>query len=92
MAIQMRTQVQGMTDEQWQGFAAHVLPQIKAFPGFLAHASGPYEGGYSVTELWESREAHERWVREVIAPAMQQAGGGQPPQLQYLPADTVIVR
>lgn len=92
MAIEMRAQVLGMTNEQWEGFATHVLPQIKTFPGFLAHASGPIEGGHYVTEFWESRETHEKWLQDVIGPAMQQAGGGQPPQVQYLPIDTAITR
>ncbi len=75
------------------GFAGHVLPQIKTFPGFIAHASGSVGGGHFVTEFWESRETYEKWLHEVIGPAMQQAGGGQPPQLHYhLSADVVITR
>ncbi|PZS08704.1 MAG: hypothetical protein DLM70_02360, partial [Chloroflexi bacterium] len=74
MAIEMRTEVRGMTREQAQGFASQVLPKIKTFPGFIAHASGPSESGYYVTEFWESQQAHEKWVQEVIMPAMQQAG------------------
>ncbi len=92
MAVEMRTQLQGITKEQHAGLLALVSSTIKTFPGFIAHASGPNEGGYYVTELWESQEAHERWVREVIAPAMQQAGGGQPPPVHYLPADSVVIR
>ncbi len=92
MAIEMRAQVHGMTDEQWEGFATQVLPQIKTFTGFIAHASGSVEGGHFVTEFWESRETHEKWLHEVIVPAMQQAGGGQPPQLHYVSADVVITR
>lgn len=65
--------------------------QLKATPGFIAHASGPIAGGYQVTEIWESQEASERWVREVIMPIMQQIGVTQPPPTpQYLPAENVI--
>ena len=38
------------------------------------NASGPTPTGYLVTEIWESQEAHERWVREVIAPVMRGMG------------------
>jgi len=52
MAIEMRTEVQGMTAEQIQDFVAQVvMPKIKTFPGFIAHASGATEGGCYVTEF-----------------------------------------
>ncbi len=92
MAIEMRTVIQGASPEQMQALIAQVGDKMKTFPGFIAHASGPIEGGFHVTELWESQEVHERWVREVVAPAMQQMGGGQVPPVQYLPADSVITR
>ena len=92
MAVLMRTELQGVTVEQVEPLVAQVLGQIKAFPGFIAHARGPIPGGVQVTEVWESQEAHERWVREVIAPAMQQAGMGQVPLSNYLPLEAVITR
>jgi hypothetical protein len=88
----MRTVLQGMTTEGYQALAAGVFDKFKSAPGFIAHASGPIEGGYYVTEFWESQEAHAQWVRDVIAPTMQQLGGGQPPQVRYLPAENAITR
>jgi len=81
MAIEMRMVIQGASTEQMQTLIAQVGDKMKTFPGFIAHASGPLEDGFHVTELWESQEAHERWVREVIASPVQ-----------YLPADSVITR
>lgn len=40
-----------------------------------------------MTEVWQSQEAHERWVREVIVPTMQRAGLTEAPSIQYLPLD-----
>jgi hypothetical protein len=92
MAVEVRAVMPGVTAEQMRPFLAQLGGKIKAFPGFVAHASGPVEGGYHVTEIWESQDAYERWVREVVMPAMQQMGGGRPPQPEYLSADTVVTR
>lgn len=93
MAILMRQEVPGMTTGQFDAIFAPLLDQIKTFPGFIANASGPLSGGYQVSEVWESQEAHERWLREVIMPTMQRAGVTQPlPPTQYLTLDRFITR
>jgi len=51
------------------------LSGSKLAPGQLVHFAGPLEGGgWQIFNVWESQAAHEAWVREVIAPAMQAAG------------------
>ena len=92
MAVEMRTELPGATPDQAQAFTAHGLPQIKTFPGFIAGAYGLTDTGFSVTEFWESREAHERWVQEVVAPTLQQWGITEVPAVHYRQADTVVVR
>lgn len=85
MAVLMRAEISGMAEEQFQVVFAPLIEQLKVYPGFIVHASGPLTGGYQVTEVWESQAAHERWVSEVIAPTMQRAGLTQPPAIQYQP-------
>jgi len=93
MAILMREEVPGMTTDQFNTLFAPLIEQLKSFPGFIANASGPIPGGYQVTEVWESQEAHERWMREVILPTMRQAGVEQPlPPTQYLSLERFITR
>jgi len=93
MAILMRQDVPGMTTDQFNTLFAPLIDQLKSFPGFIVNASGPTTGGYQVTEVWESQEAHERWLREVIAPTMQRAGITQPlPPTQYLSLDRFFTR
>lgn len=93
MAILMRQDVPGMTSGQFDALFVPLLDQIKAFPGFVANASGPTPSGYQVTEVWDLQEAHERWLREVIAPTMQRAGMNQPlPPTQYLTLDRFFTR
>ena len=93
MAIVMRSEMQGVTAEQIRPFIALMNEQMKSFPGFIAQAAGPIPGGYQVTEVWETQEAHERWLREVVGPmAAQQLGLTQAPSAQYLPLDFFITR
>ncbi len=92
MTILMRADVPGMTSEQFEVVFAPLIDQLKAFPGYINHASGPLPGSYQVVEVWESQEAHERWVREVIVPTMQRVGLTEPPAIQYLPLERFFTR
>jgi hypothetical protein len=93
MAVLMRQDVPGISADQFEALFAPLVEHIKAFPGFIANATGPMPGGYQVTEVWESQEAHERWEREVIAPIMQRAGFDQPlPPAAYLTLDRFVTR
>ncbi len=93
MAILMRSEMQGVSAERFRAFIAQANVQMRSFPGFIAQASGPIPGGYQVTEVWETQEAHERWLREVVGPqAAQQLGLTEEPTAQYLPLDVFITR
>jgi hypothetical protein len=93
MAVLMRAELQGVTMEQMRPFMAQVKERIKSFPGFIAQASGPIPGGIQVTEVWETQETHERWLREVVGPmSAQQLGITEAPPSQYLPLDDFITR
>ena len=93
MAIMMHEEVPGMTGNQFDAIFGPLVDQLMAYPGFITNVSGPIPGGYQVTELWESQEAHERWLREVIIPAMQSAGVNLPlPSTRYFTLDHLITR
>ena len=91
MAIMMHEEVPGMTGNQFDEIFGPLVDRLKTFPGFISNVSGPIPGGYQVTELWETQEAHERWLREVIIPAMQEAGISLPlPPTRYFTLDHFI--
>lgn len=72
MAIVMRQELLGLTREQAEAIVAQENAQARTAPGFTARASGPMAGGYHVTEIWEAREAFERFSEAVIAPLTAQ--------------------
>ncbi|HKP91601.1 MAG TPA: hypothetical protein VJT75_16665 [Thermoleophilaceae bacterium] len=78
MAIGLLFELPGMTREQYDGMIeasgfADSLP-----PGQIFHVAGPMEGGWRVTDVWESREHFDRFAQETLAPLM----GGNPPEPQ----------
>lgn len=45
--------------------------------GMKFHAAGEADGVWSIIELWESRDGLDRFVREDLARAFEEVGGGQ---------------
>lgn len=92
MAVLMRNELPGMTAEQFNAVFAPLLERIKAYPGFIVNANGPTADGYQVTEIWESEEAHERWLREVIAPTARGMGIENIPPSRYETLNQYVIR
>jgi hypothetical protein len=78
-----------MTQEQYVGMATGLFPLLKKSPGFIAHAGGPIPGGWQVTEIWESQEQHDAWMKGTVMPAMR-AGGGATPNVLIQQVHTVV--
>jgi len=91
MPYAMRAVIPGMTQQQYDAMMQQLGPRFRAQPGFVFHMAGPAEDGWYVIETWESQAAHEAWVREVIAPAMQ-AAGVAPFRQEALPLHTAFGR
>ncbi|HUY78770.1 MAG TPA: hypothetical protein VMV29_18500 [Ktedonobacterales bacterium] len=96
MAILSRSELPGVAAEQIAPLISALSEQMQSFPGFIAHASGAVPGNYQVIEVWESQEAQERWIREVLMPVLmpvlQELGVQSPPMGQYLTLDQLIMR
>jgi hypothetical protein len=70
----------GATDEQYRATIAVVHPPGGLPDGQVYHAAGPTEGGMLIAAVWDSKEAADRFVREVLLASMPVDGGftGQP--------------
>jgi hypothetical protein len=91
MAILMRATVPGMTKETYHHMAEKLLPQLRTQKGFIAHCGYAVAGGWEVTELWETQEAHDTWQKTTIMPAMQ-AGGVTQPIMTIFPAEKIVTK
>jgi heme-degrading monooxygenase HmoA len=90
MTIMMTSDMPGTTQGDYERLAAALLPVLKAADGFIAHAAGPVDGGYQVTELWESEAAHSAWVASHVLPAMPP--GAIPPIVTTRPITKIATR
>ena len=91
MAVVLIADIPGMTADLYRQAIGQVRDQLKAAPGFVAHAGTATERGYRVTEIWESREDCTRFLQSTIMPMAQQVG--IPPfQPEFLEADEAFTR
>jgi hypothetical protein len=74
MAIVVRAEVSGMTQEMYDGMADRLVDDLRLMPGFIAHYSRAIDGGWEVVELWESQDEFDDWYKGHVMPAVQQAG------------------
>jgi len=62
--------------------------------GMIVHSAGQGEQGYYVYDVWESREAFERFMEEKLGPAIAEVWGGAPPEEgapQFFPIDILVI-
>ena len=58
------------------------------------HSAGQGQQGYYVYDIWESREAFERFMEERLGPALAEVMGGPPPAggaPQYFPIEVLAI-
>ena len=67
MTVLVRHRVSGMTAEQYDESAPMLIEKLKTQPGFLYHVAFVDEGDrFTVSEIWESKEQHDRWFSENV--------------------------
>src|SRR5260370_40602158 len=67
----------GVTQEQYEEIGAR-LGSFGPPEGIVYHACGPVEGGWRIMDIWDSKEAFDRFVEDVWLPAMRANGGPEP--------------
>ena len=82
-------------DDVTEKMFGHASPmrEDEAPDGLIVHSAGQGEQGYYVYDIWESRDAFERFMDEKLA-ALADVMGGQPPEggaTQYFPVDVLVI-
>ena len=65
----------GATEDQYKATVAAVHPADGLPEGQTYHVAGPTEGGILIVAVWDSKESADRFVSEVLMPAMPVEGG-----------------
>jgi hypothetical protein len=75
MAVLVTAEVQGQTQQGYDGMLGLVANGLKQAPGFILHTAHPIEGGWRVMEIWESKhDANEffaKYVHPNLPPGIQ---------------------
>jgi heme-degrading monooxygenase HmoA len=66
--VLFRHHVAGMDTAAYDQAASQLIPQLKQQPGFVYHVAFAMPDGLMVSEIWESREQHDRWFDEFVKP------------------------
>jgi hypothetical protein len=68
MAVIMTADVSGMDQAMYEGMMSQFRPAILASNGFIMHLGHAIDGGWRVTEVWESRSAWHNWYDGTVKP------------------------
>lgn len=84
MAVGMLQMLQGVTKEQYdqvnEAMFGQATPPTDQLPdGLILHSAGPSEGGWYIYDVWESKDAFQRFTDEQLQPAVRKVFGDQPP-------------
>jgi hypothetical protein len=83
MAVGMLQELEGVTLDQYDQVNATMGIADNPVDGLIVHTAGAMDGGVRIFDIWESREAIDRFTEERLMPAVQQVmgeGGGPPPR------------
>ena len=70
-AVGLRIRESGGTQEQYDAAMEELDVENNPIEGLIFHSSGPVEGGWGTIDVWESREAFDRFQEDWIDPAFQ---------------------
>jgi hypothetical protein len=70
MAVLVTAEVQGRTQQDYDGMFGALADGLRPAPGFILHAAHPVEGGWRVIEVWESKADANQYFEKQVAPHM----------------------
>jgi hypothetical protein len=88
MAITISSFVKGQTLEGYESVLNAVRDVVKVAPGFIMHYAYPGEGGWHVTEIWESKKQADQWFAKYVVPNLPQ---GVHPKRSYYELHSLVV-
>lgn len=86
MAVAVQMDFEGATLEQYDRITQRMglTPGGRAPAGAISHFAAATDGGIRVVDVWESREAFDRFAREQIGPYSAEVGITAEPRTEFL--------
>ena len=85
MAVAVQLDFHGTTIEQYDQINERIglLPGGPASPQELFHWVTETNDGFRVVDVWESREAFDKFAQEKLSPIYREVGVPEPPDIQF---------
>jgi len=80
----------GIGAEEYEAARKHVNWEGDVPPGAMFHVVAVTDSGVRVTDVWESGEAFDAFVRDRLMPGVKALGIPGEPHVEILPAHTVF--
>jgi hypothetical protein len=87
MSVLVRITAPGIDASTYDQMTPALHPLLKTQPGFVMHVAYPIPGGFAVGEVWDSRDQHETWYNESVAPNLPNP---ESMSLEYFELHTVL--
>ena len=68
MAVLVVAEVQGQTQQGYDGMFAVLADTLKQSKGFIFHTAHPIEGGWRIVEVWNSKAEANEFFAKAVAP------------------------
>jgi hypothetical protein len=68
MAVLVTAEVQGQTQQGYDGMFAALADPLKQAPGFVLHTAYAVEGGWRIVEVWKSKAEANQYFAKYVAP------------------------
>jgi hypothetical protein len=78
VAIRTTDFPEGFGTNMYDGVRAEMGIENDPPPGLIFHWAGDVDGKWTVTNLWESRDAYDRFREERLFPAIRKVSGMDP--------------
>jgi hypothetical protein len=90
MAVMMQMEWPGIGVAEYDAARKHVNCEGDVPPGALFHVTAVTDRGVRVTDVWESAEAFEAFVRDRLMPGIKALGIPGEPNVELLPAHAIF--
>jgi hypothetical protein len=71
----------GVSAEDYAELMANLSGAEKEAAGLVVHVAGPVAGGFRIVNVWESKDAADRFHHDVIQPAVARVHGHNEPDV-----------
>jgi hypothetical protein len=68
MPVLVTAEVQGQTQQGYDGMLNVLASALKQAPGFVLHTAHPIDGGWRIVEVWESQHDANQFFAKYVHP------------------------